>query len=118
MIDPDAVVDAAAHRAGVDPGEVSVGRPSWVEPLEVLVCSLNEEAELTGVGELVMTEQLVKPLANRFAVDAWHAGHPDLERAAVERPVVIVGLPRTGTTLLSYLLDADPANRSLHRWEA
>jgi hypothetical protein len=60
----------------------------------------------------------VKPLANRFAVDEWHARHPGLEDAAVEAPVFVIGLPRTGTTLLSYLLDADPANRSLHRWEA
>ena len=118
MISADHVVTAAAGRAGVDPDTVTAGQPSWFEPLGVLVDSLNDEARLTPLGEHIVTEQLVKPLANRFAVDAWHDDHPGAADAPVVRPVFVVGLPRTGTTLLSYLLDADPANRSLRRWEA
>jgi hypothetical protein len=118
VIDRDQVVAAAAARAGVDPAEVASGIPSWSEPLDVLVRSANDEARLNAVGELILGDQLVKPLANRFTVDAWHREHPGLADTAVESPVFILGLPRTGTTLLSYLLDADPDNRSLRRWEA
>lgn len=118
VIEGDAVLRRAADRAGVDLEAATAGTPSWREPFEVLVDSLNTEARLTGVGELIAAEQLVKPLANRFAVDAFHDADPELATAPVERPVFVVGLPRTGTTLLSYLLDADADNRSLRRWEA
>ncbi len=118
MIDADAVVEAAAGRAGVDVDAVDAEGASWSEPLDVLVASLRDEAELTPLGELILTEQLVKPLTQRFQVDDHHARHPGLASTPVDAPVFVVGLPRTGTTLLSYLLDADPANRSLHRWEA
>ena len=114
----DEVVAAAALRAGVDAGDVTTGTPSWQEPLAVLVESLNSEARLTVVGGMILGDQLVKPLANRFMVDTWHAAHPAVTAAAIDRPVFILGLPRTGTTLLSYLFDADPDNRSLRRWEA
>jgi hypothetical protein len=118
VIERDAVIEAAAGRAGLDVAAVTAGSPSWAEPLEILVDSANHEAELNAVGELIVTEQLVTPLANRFAVDAWHAAHPEHGAGPVDAPVFILGLPRTGTTLLSYLLAADPANRSLRRWEA
>ena len=72
----DEVVAAAALRAGVDAGDVTTGTPSWQEPLAVLVESLNSEARLTVVGGMILGDQLVKPLANRFTVDTWHAAHP------------------------------------------
>lgn len=118
MLDRDRVISDAAERAGIDVGGVTVGDPSWMEPLDVLVASLNHEARLTPMGEMILADQLVKPLANRFMVDDWHARHPTLRDSPVDRPVFILGLPRTGTTLLSYLLDADAHNRSLRRWEA
>ncbi len=55
---------------------------------------------------------------NRLQVTAWISAHPEVREERIERPLVIVGLPRTGTTLLSYLLDCDPDRRSLMRWEA
>ena len=118
MIEGDRAIASAAARAGVDVAEVTAGAPSWREPLDVLVGSLNADAGLSALGELILTDQLVKPLANRFMVDDWHARHPELADAPIDRPVFILGLPRTGTTLLSYLLDGDPDNRSLRRWEA
>lgn len=117
MIDGEALVARAAAAAGVDPDTVAGPDASWRPALEQLVGSLNDESHLTELGDHVLGEQITRPLANRFTVEAWLAAHPDAD-TRVERPVFIVGLPRTGTTLLSYLLDADPANRSLRRWEA
>jgi hypothetical protein len=51
-------------------------------------------------------------------VDDYHRRHPELASQDIVRPVFILGLPRTGTTMLSYMLEADPANRSMLRWEA
>jgi hypothetical protein len=43
--------------------------------------------------------------------------HPEVLEEKIERPVVTLGMPRTGTTVISYLLDCDPARRSLLHWE-
>jgi hypothetical protein len=95
-----------------------LGAPTWREGLERLVDSLRSDARLNATGELIMGAQITRSLTNRLDVEHWHQTHPALAHRAVERPLFIVGLPRTGTTLLSYLLDADPANRSLLRGEA
>jgi hypothetical protein len=57
-------------------------------------------------------------LAARMTVDDYHRRHPELARQEIVRPVFILGLPRTGTTMVSYLMESDPANRSMLRWEA
>ena len=62
--------------------------------------------------------QLVSYLRNRLLVLDWAHRHPDILAAPVVSPVFITGHGRTGTTLLSYLLDQDPATRSLMGWEA
>jgi hypothetical protein len=59
-----------------------------------------------------------KALATRLQVYDSLRRHPQLTPTPVKRPVFILGMPRTGTTLVSYMLDADPATRSLLKWEA
>ena len=92
--------------------------PSFREGLDVYVSSLRDEAGLSEIGRLAIEAQIVTNLVNRLQVVDWMNRHPELEAAKIERPVFIVGLPRTGTTFLSYLLDLDPEHRSLMRWEA
>ena len=57
-------------------------------------------------------------LANRLRVLEWHRTHPELATTPVAAPLILVGMPRSGTTALSHLLAADPDNRSLLAWEA
>jgi hypothetical protein len=109
----DEIVQGAVDETGLD----DFGPPTWREGLGRLVESLDTDAELTPVGELILSTQIRSSLENRLRVVEWRQLHPERIRP-VERPVFVLGLPRTGTTLLSYLLDADPANRSLLRWEA
>jgi hypothetical protein len=51
-------------------------------------------------------------------VDDYIRQHPQVTQTPVQRPVFILGIPRSGTTMVSYLFDADPATRSLLKWEA
>jgi hypothetical protein len=60
---------------------------------------------------------IVGALATRLKVDAYLKSRPELLQRPIERPVVVFGIPRTGTTLLSNLLAADPARRSPLTWE-
>ena len=61
---------------------------------------------------------LVAALVNRLKVVDWAKQHPEVTEERIEAPVVVIGMFRAGTTFLSNLLDADPANRALLGWES
>ena len=56
-------------------------------------------------------------LSNRLKTTAYLDAHPELKSRPIKRPVFVLGIPRTGTTLLSNLLAADPMHRSPLTWE-
>src|SRR3954471_15055378 len=94
------------------------GDDSFRDGLDQLVSSIEGEAQLNEIGGGALESPITTNLLNRLPVTAWAADHPQIRDERVERPVFVLGLPRTGTTLLSYLLAQDPAARSLMRWEA
>ncbi len=110
----DDIVNAARDKAAA-PDPTS---DSWKEGLEVLLHDHARVDRLTERGRGIIKRRYVEALSARMQVDEHIRNNPQLVRAPVKRPVFILGLPRTGTTLLSGMLDADPANRSLLRWEA
>jgi sulfotransferase family protein len=91
---------------------------SWREGLEILLRDHAKANTLTERGWGIMTSRYVEALATRMRVDDYVRRNPQVTQAPVKRPVFILGMPRTGTTLVSNLLDADPATRSLLKWEA
>lgn len=93
-------------------------RDNWQEGLEILLRDHARSGLLTERGEEMLKGRYVSALANRMRVDDYIRQRPEVLEAPVKRPVIILGLVRTGTTMTSYLLDSDPANRSLLRWEA
>lgn len=110
-------VELLAGRACEATGLSDFGDPSWREGAERLVASLDAEAELNDIGVAIATGEIVDYLANRLRVLAWMDEHPQLAERAVRPPIVIVGQPRTGTTILFDLLAQDPANRVPLTWE-
>ncbi|MCJ7670764.1 MAG: sulfotransferase [Acidimicrobiia bacterium] len=113
-MDADALVAHACDSAGLD----DFGSHSYRDGLDRLVHALDAEAELTELGVLALEAQITTNLVNRLRVTDWCATNAEARSRPVERPIVVLGLPRTGTTLLSELLHCDTANRSLMRWEA
>lgn len=111
---PDALLTAATERTGLD----DFGDPAFRERLDVLCTALRDEAGLSDTGLAIAFEQLVGNLVNRLRLEALIADHPEIEDIAIERPIIICGLPRTGTTHLHNLLAADPALRYLPYWES
>jgi len=93
------------------------GEPGWREGLAVLTREL-ARAELSDLGRMVWHGRLLSHLVQRLRVHDCLARHPEIEREALPAPVLMVGLPRTGTTALSHLLAQDPATRSLRVWES
>ncbi|MBV9995051.1 MAG: sulfotransferase [Caulobacteraceae bacterium] len=86
-------------------------------PLEALTGSLNAEARLTERGERACHERLSFVLANRLRMIEDRRRWPQIAAEEVRRPVIIPGLPRSGTTMLLQILAQDPANRSPLTWE-
>src|ERR1700722_10725359 len=110
----DQVIETAAARADSD----DFGDDTWQEGLEVLVRSLTAESALNELGESVMIDQIVGLLVNRLEVEKWHARHREIGEQEIVAPLFGLGLPRTGSTALSFLLASDPSRRSLATWEA
>ncbi len=79
---------------------------------------MNREAELTEIGEIMQRMRLGAHLAARLRVEAVYREHPEIADQAIRGPVIVIGLPRTGTTALSQLVAADPQFRSLRLWES
>ncbi|MEM7409500.1 MAG: sulfotransferase [Myxococcota bacterium] len=111
---PESIVGAARSQARLD----DFGDDGWREPLDVLCDSIEREAQLSSFGRIALRGLLVGSLASRLRLIDWAKHHPEVREERIERPWVVVGLPRTGTTLLSLLLGLDPEMRPLLQWEA
>jgi len=109
--------DALLGEAMALTGEEDLGEPSWQEGLDILLDSLRSEARLHDLGVEIAAAGVVTDLANRLAITAWRRDHPEVADGRVDRPIVIVGQPRTGTTILFDLLAQDPALRAPLTWE-
>jgi hypothetical protein len=113
-LEPDALCAAAMEQTGLD----DFGSGSFRPRLEVLCRALRHEADLSASGVVSWYSQLLQVLKNRLLIEDTLARHPDIHDQRIERPIIICGLPRTGTTHLHNLIGADPALRSLPYWES
>ena len=112
--DPGSIVAAARKQAG----SRELGDDTWSEPLRVLCESIEGEAKLSPFGRIALRGMLVGALANRIRLLDWAERHPEVRQEKIERPWIILGMPRTGTSLLSILMGLDPSSRSLLTWQA
>jgi len=108
------LVTRACERAGLD----DFGGDSWREGLTRLVQTVESAPGVSDGGRDYVYGQFVDALWNRLRVVDYLKHHPEVAAERIERPLVVLGLPRTGTSLASYLLDQDPNRRSLLTWEA
>jgi len=73
---------------------------------------------VTPAGQVVFHSQIVQLLKNRLLLTELLAHHPEIHEIEMAPPIVVVGLPRTGTTHLHNLMAGDPRLRSLPYWES
>ena len=109
--------DRLVAEAVATTGENDFGGTAWQEGLDILLGSLEQEARLNALGVEIAGAEISNYLATRLAVNAWRRDHPEVAAGVIERPLVIVGQPRTGTTILHDLLAQDPALRAPLTWE-
>jgi len=110
-------VEELLVQASAETGLQDYGRDDFLEPLGILVNALNTEANLNDFGEMLAGMTLQAGLCDRLRIHDYISRHPDVLELKVERPIFIVGLPRTGTTALHHMLNHDSRNHTLRLWE-
>ena len=111
---PATLMADASGRTGLN----GWGEANFRDRLELLCQSLRTEAGLSDTGAGVVYEQLIGNLTNRLQLEELIAANPEITEVEIERPIIICGLPRSGTTHLHNLIAADPAIRYLPYWES
>jgi hypothetical protein len=87
------------------------------EPLGVLLRSLREEAPLNEIGRATMRGRVLESLETRLKTQDWITRYPEILEEQIGEPIVIVGLMRTGTTMLQRILASDPRHYAAMWWE-
>lgn len=112
-LDEASLVAAAKREAGSE----DLGEGPFLEPLRILLASLEREASLTLLGRSIARRELVRVIRNRLQLVADRQRHPEIAAQEIRRPIFVVGLPRTGSTILHDILAQDPATRAPLTWE-
>src|ERR1700760_2106775 len=110
--------DALHARATADTGLQDFGPDDYRERLDVYLGALRDIDGLHGAGVVNFYGQLLQLLKNRLLLTDLLRRHPEVDDIALQPPVVIAGLPRTGTTHLHNLLAAPPTFRTMPYWES
>jgi hypothetical protein len=110
---PEALRRAAEAKAGHD----DYGSDSYMAAMEPLLWSLEHEAGLNALGRQEFHGRITAALANRLTVVAWEKANPEPAAAPIEPPIVILGLGRTGSSILHETLAAAPGMRTPLVWQ-
>lgn len=110
-----ALMAAASAAAG---GLNDFGDDDFREPLRVLIDAVQREGGLSEAGLQGWQQRTVQLLTHRLRIAALVRVHPEILEEPIERPLIIVGLQRTGTTKLQNVLACDPRWNTPFLWEA
>jgi hypothetical protein len=111
---PDDLMATARNETGLE----DFGADDFVERLDLLCSAMHEEGGFNGAGLMQQHVFILGLLKNRLLIEDLIRRHPAILDERIVAPIVICGLPRTGTTHLHNLMSADPALRSLPYWES
>ncbi len=112
-LDKDELLETAQRSTGLS----DFGDDPWQEPFDVLVRALEEESNLHVIGRAIARTELLRTLRNRLKLAALWKGRPEILEDTIDKPVFIVGSPRSGTSILHELMAQDPASRAPALWE-
>jgi len=112
-LDADRLMAQACRRTGLD----DFGPDDFLEPLNLLIQCYNREAQLNFIGRLSAQSYLLQLLENRLRIEQDRTTYPQIAAQEIRSPVFILGLPRTGSTLLFELMAQNPALRVPMSWE-
>ena len=109
-----ALMEKASRQAN---GLTDFGDPRFEEGLDRLIDSLETEDRLNGVGRFIATSHITNLLRQRLLLTEHLRTHPEIRDEVIEKPIFLVGAPRTGTTITHHLLSKDDRFRYPLTWE-
>jgi hypothetical protein len=98
-------------------GLTDFGDPRFEEGLDRLIDALETEDRLNGVGRLIASSHISNLLRQRLLLTEHLRIHPEIRGEKIEKPIFLVGAPRTGTTITHHLLSQDDRFRYPLTWE-
>src|SRR5881628_3546687 len=107
------LIKTAKRRCRLD----DFGEGDFFEALSRLLESCQREARLNLIGKIALRTDVLQTLCSRLQMERDRQLYPKIAHQEIREPLFIVGLPRSGTTLLHSLLAADPEHRSPLMWE-
>jgi len=110
----ESVLAEAAKRTGL----TGFGSDDFHERLDLLLDEWGTDDGLTGIGRLTLRNKLVQCASNRLLIEDLLKRHPEIHDIEIREPIIVAGLPRSGTTHLLNLMAADARLRSLPLWES
>jgi len=111
-LDADKILRTARRSTGL----TDWGSDDFQEPMRRLLSSAQDKP-LTGIARFSTHQICVKAVQNRLWAEDYIRRHPEVEDVRIDRPVFILGFPRTGTTLLQNLMSQTQTLRPLRFWE-
>ena len=108
------ILDEACRRTGMS----DFGAGDFRERLKVLREEWDQDAEVSALARITLRGYLLRYACNRLLIHDALERHPEIHREEIVRPVIVAGLPRSGTTHLVNLLAADERFHSLPLWES
>lgn len=112
--EPNGLIDEACRRTGLD----DFGAGDFPVRLRAMGDAVDADTGLGPLGRMVVHQRTLRLLANRLLVEDIVRRHPEILAVELVAPIVVVGLPRSGTTHLVNLIAADTRLRSLPYWES
>jgi hypothetical protein len=107
------LIETAKNRCGLD----DFGHGDFFEAISRLLESCHREARLNLIGKIALRSDLLRTLCSRLLMERDRQLYSGIALQEIREPLFIVGLPRSGTTLLHTLLAADPEHRVPLTWE-
>jgi hypothetical protein len=111
-------VETILAKANKDTGLTDFGPDDFRPRLARLVDEWNGDTRMTALNRMILFDVASRHAANRLLIQDYLNKHPDVHEEVIDRPIIVVGLPRSGTTHLLNLLAADSRLRALPLWEA
>ena len=111
-VESASILRAAARHTGFS----DFGADAFREPLEYL-CETVHNTEFTPLARIIMRQSFIRAASNRLHLQQFLKRNPQVRDRKMERPVFVLGFPRTGTTVLQNLLQLHPKRRALQLWE-
>lgn len=112
-----ALLAAALQGADAESFGPDFGPAQFMEGLVALLSALESEADLSFFGRLAVRFDTIRCLRNLLRLQQEEMRAPGIVTTAIRRPLIVTGLPRSGTTFLHRLLDCDPRTRSPSVWQ-